>query len=437
MRWVQCRSTVELLGQREGHCATTLTVSYPCRSENNKDSGSDGATTGNTTTATSFSSAGTYVVVFGGYCEGELSGTPIIAAVGDLPRRLRWRALPHQAPLEVDGASLTAVSPTAALLFGGLDPDVELVGCVHSVRLVAASGGGGGVDPAAEGCRDGRTALQKQRQQRPPLPALVVTRLETAGDAPPPRSRHGAGASGGALFIFGGETDDREQTSDLFALDTATLVWRRVATTDPALAPPPRLLSLSLVFVSPTVLVLYGGCHYADGRVHSFDDVWAYYLDRDGWRRLEGSDSSGGGGGGGGASPFPRCNGHRGCLVGRLSTSSAAAAAAAVFIGGKDIHTGDNRVRVVRYAAGQDTFTFELETPEDDGDDGDAAGGEASDDSSDDEEEDPAEEVNVNSLLRHPHWRYTPAVVEVPGGLLVVGGQCRHPQRPSAYLLQL
>lgn len=381
MKWVKCRPDAELLGQREGHCAAVLVVTQ---------AGEDGGST----------TDHRYVLVFGGYGDGPLStGEPILSPVDRLPQ-LNWRALPYQKPLECDGASLTATDDAhEALLFGGLDLELERRNTLFAVRLSSTS----------------ESVLHPPQDD---VPRLILTALSVAGDVPSPRCRHGAGFSQGVLYIFGGETDTEEQSNDLYTFTKETCVWRRVGGTGctASSVPSPRLLSLSLVFVAPSVMIMYGGSRFVDGHMESLDDVWVFNPATEQWRL----ESSGW---------WPRCNGHRG---GRLSSK-------AFFVGGKDSSTGDDRVRGVCYSADTGGLEFALETPGDAAPDGPGGGGHAEEGAPPaapgEEEEGEEEEMAINSRVAHPHWRYTPAMVEVPSGLLLLGGQCRHPQQPAAYLL--
>lgn len=363
--WSECdvADGGDLLGEREGHCAAVLPLVTSTTDTSNDNSQHIS------------SSDAAHLLVVGGFCEGELSGYPIVAPMTTLPR-LRWQRLPYHSDLECDGASLTTVTqPTqAAYLFGGLDTDMDRRNSLYALTL------------------------RKPDASSPPEKAtdtvsldgleLEVRLVPTTGALPAPRSRHGAAACEARLFIFGGETDAAEQTNDLYVLDTTTNVWREIqhGGAGAHCAPPPRLLCLSLVFVSADRFVLYGGAHFVAGEIESLRDVWEFSTHSETWCAVA-------------ADAFPRCNGHVGaCFPG---TSSA------VFIGGKDAAQGCDELKVVDYdpsTAHCECRLFDVKPAVVSGD--------------------------------QPHWRYTPAVVAVAGGLLLLAGQCRHPQTPSAWFLQ-
>lgn len=336
MKWIPCPTDNDLLGESEGHCATTLTA---------VDGGVD---------------ADTYVVVLGGYHDGELRGNPLVTSATALPI-LSWTELAYHEHAECDGATLTAVRPSEALLFGGLDADMDRRNRTFSVQLTVSS--------------EGQLAMQ------------CVELTGVTGSVPSPRSRHGAGFSEGQLFIMGGETDAEEQCSDVYCLQVDNLVWRRIIFPAGSPTPAPRLMSVPLVSLQPHAFVVYGGCYYnARAEVVSLSDAWVCEPDAPRWRAIAcGADS------------LPECNGHAG---GRLNATTA------VFLGGKDISTGDDRVKIVTYDGASGTYQSAMACPV------------------------------VEAGVDGPHWRYAAVAVETPNSLMLIGGQCRHPQRPSVFLLR-
>lgn len=308
----------------------------------------------------------TWVLCVGGYCDGGRDGSVIASDIALLPA-LRWSTIAHNTEwFECDGASLTRAGDTpAAYLFAGLDAEMEL--CRRLIRMTLRRG--------------------------EDTPVLGAEELQTTGDVPSPRARHSAGATATHLFVFGGETDVAEQTNDAYLLNLGTLVWTCVKA-GPSV-PTPRLLAGPLVFLSPHVCVLYGGAHFMKGDIRSLSDVWCCDLSSGAeWTLLQG-------GGDGESSLFPRSNGHgAGLFRGKDGDS-------VLFLGGKDVAEGCDKVKQVRRcaASGREFFT-RLVVPA-------ASGG------------------------RCPHWRYTPAVAETPRGLLLLGGHCRHPQEVAAFLLRL
>ncbi|ESL09616.1 hypothetical protein TRSC58_02661 [Trypanosoma rangeli SC58] len=223
-------------------------------------------------------------------------------------------------------------------------------------------------------------------------PMLDVGDLQTTGNCPPPRSQHSAGGTATHLFVFGGETDSAEQTNDLYMLDITTLVWTLIKVESPA--PPPRILAGPLLFVLPHVCVLYGGAHFVGGDIESLDDVWSCDLSSVCvWTRLQVGD-------GAAESVFPRSNGHAGGLLRGNEKVSA------LFLGGKDAAEGCDKVKQVQWCkSGKSLFQLRLLEPT----------------------------LRCN---KGPHWRYTPVVVETRQGLLLMGGQCRHPQDVAAFYLK-
>lgn len=363
-------SSFDLLSAREGHCAALLQLplSTDVRHENAsriKDCVMEREA---------------WVLVCGGYSNGELTGVPMIAATSTLPA-LHWRPLPYHPILECDGASLTTVmshtmppfsssfAGLTAYMFGGLDAELERRSDLYAISLEA------GADPAG-------------------VPTAVrVETIHATGEPPTARCRHGAGASNGCLYIFGGETEEAEQTNDFFVCCIATGVWRRLAS--PLLSasfPSPRLLCLSLVFVAADRVVLYGGAHFVGGVVQSFGDVWWFDVVREQWHRIETPPG------------WPGSNGHIGAAVRRMD-GDGKPTTTAVFVGGKDTFEGCNALRLVNYDETSHHFELSMTTP------------------------------TAGPSGQGPHWRYMPAAVMTSMGLLLLAGQCRHPQRPSSFLL--
>ncbi|KEG15343.1 hypothetical protein DQ04_00101100 [Trypanosoma grayi] len=251
----------------------------------------------------------------------------------------------------------------------------------------------GGLDAAMDRCNR-LVCLSLQHAEGGPTLSAVA--LQALGDIPPPRTQHSAGGTGTHLFVFGGETDDAEQNNDLYQLSLDRLVWTCVRVGPKV--PPPRLLAGPLVFVSSQVCVLYGGAHFINGDIKSLDDVWALDVSSGGeWSQLRSDvdDKDGG------DSIFPRSNGHAGGLL-RCRDGIAA-----VFVGGKDAAEGCDKAKQVELSniAGGRSYLSLVE---------------------------PA----LTGSTEGPHWRYTPAVAETRCGLVLLGGQCRHPQEVTTFLLR-
>ncbi|SCU68140.1 Galactose oxidase, central domain containing protein, putative [Trypanosoma equiperdum] len=340
MEWVPCTEQTGSVGCREGHCATSL---------QEKSTGEE------------------WVLVVGGYCEGERDGAVMAARADGLPM-LRWVRLdkPNMTWFECDGASLTHVTGDTAYFFGGLNEHMN-----HSNQLLC---------------------LSLHQGQQGDL-SLDVVKVETTGDVPLPRARHSAGSAGRYFVVFGGETEDAEQNNDGYILDTDTMVWTRIPTGHQV--PNPRLLAGPLVFYSPHECILYGGAHFVNGDIRSMSDVWNLHIPLGGtWFNVSYGD-------GAPACRFPRSNGHAGGVLGRVGGETVV-----VFVGGKDAAEGCDRVKQVQPPkSAEDKFHLRLVDPV-------LAGGEG------------------------PHWRYTPAAVDTRRGVLLLGGQCRHPQEVAAFLLK-
>ncbi|KAH8616757.1 Galactose oxidase central domain [Trypanosoma vivax] len=226
-------------------------------------------------------------------------------------------------------------------------------------------------------------------------PLLQATELRATGDAPSPRARHSAGCTSTHLLVFGGETSSAAQTNDTFRLHLDTLVWQRVVT-GPAV-PAARLLAGPILFISEWVGVLYGGAHFANGDIKSLNDAWTLNMSgHPTWAQVGVNNTDGHS-----DYPFPRSNGHTGGVL-RCSDHHISA----VFVGGKDGCEGCDLVKEVRLDDGNEgNLRLQLVQP-----------------------------VLAGGL--GPHWRYTPAAVETPRGLLLLGGQCRHPQEVAAFILR-
>ncbi|KPI89446.1 hypothetical protein ABL78_1410 [Leptomonas seymouri] len=367
-------NAVDLLNRREGHCATVILAS-PADDEAH--------------------SASSWIVVCGGYTRGIVSAVPLVAPASLLPA-LMWKELPTVDEFECDGASLTSMNVAAcvagsrsnlvssalvAYLFGGFDRDMSLRNTLYAVTLGSEEGEGGGWVPTS----------------------VNVEEVKTTGDVPTARARHSAGVSDSRLFIFGGETATQEQTSDLYVCDVRTGVWRSLSAS-PA-CPAPRLLSSSLVLLSPTTFVLYGGSHFVEGAVQSFADAWRLDIDTETWTQITAvmaTDER--------RDLLPRSNGHAGGAVvlppPTTKSEPTHRCTCAVFVGGKNISEGDDRVKMIRLSPRDGTADVCVRAAL------------------------PA--VGTGSF---PHWRYTPAVVPTQKGLLLLAGQCRHAQVPSSFLL--
>ncbi|KAF5220734.1 putative Galactose oxidase, central domain containing protein [Trypanosoma cruzi] len=224
------------------------------------------------------------------------------------------------------------------------------------------------------------------------LPTLDVKDLQTTGSIPPPRTQHSAGGTATYLFVFGGEKDGADQSNDMYMLDTVTLLWKCIKTEAPV--PPPRLLAGPLLFISSHVCVLYGGAHFVNGDIKSLNDVWFCDLSSAcTWTQLEVNVADEN-------VVFPRSNGHAGGLFREEEKVTA------VFVGGKDAVEGCDKVKQVCWCkSGEGLLQLRLVEP-------------------------------TLRCREGPHWRYTPAVVETHQGILLLGGQCRHPQDVVAFYLK-
>ncbi|KAG5500488.1 hypothetical protein JKF63_03582 [Porcisia hertigi] len=406
MRWVECplldaagvvlhpppssdddEEPIDLLSRREGHCSAVV---YP-------------ATSMDVSSSSLHSARDSWVLVCGGYSNGTVSATPLVARTALLPA-LQWVRLPPVDALECDGATLTTIvsllgdkvmsatanilpasscvysaAATVAYLFGGLDANMNRRNTLYAVSL---------------------------HVDRDVTPVMVqVTEVPCTGTIPQARVRHSAGGYGGNLYIFGGETDTQEQSSDLYVCNVQAGVWRLLVSPSSLPSPSPRLLSGGLLFVAPTRFVLYGGSHFVNGEVRSFADAWSFDLTTAAWSAVVPQQTEGCTPGKDEQHVLPPSNGHAGGVV-ILRPSGYETCVCAAFLGGKNIAEGDDAVKLV---------CFHVEANRMEACTRFAAPAAASGDS--------------------PHWRYTPAVVNTEKGLLLLAGQCRHPQIPSAWLL--
>ncbi|KAH9600415.1 hypothetical protein LSM04_009073 [Trypanosoma melophagium] len=343
MEWIPCEELTGTLGNREGHCATSL------REIETKEE---------------------WVLCVGGYCEGERDALVIGSKVHQLPQ-LHWITLSSDTSwFECDGASLTRITDTSAYVFGGLDAAMDRTNRIIELSL--------------------HHTENENESKSENSPLLNTREVQTTGDIPLPRTQHSAAATGTNFIIFGGETDSAEQTNELYVLNINTLIWKHIRTT--TIAPTPRLLSGPLLFLSSFICVLYGGAHFVKGDIKSLDDVWICDFSRENvWTKIENNSED---------NIFPRSNGHAGGVFRKKDGNIA------VFVGGKDAAEGCDKVKQIQEInADKNCFHLNMVDPILNGIDG-------------------------------PHWRYTPAVVETPSGLLLLGGQCRHPQDVAAFLLK-
>ncbi|GET90083.1 hypothetical protein, conserved [Leishmania tarentolae] len=381
---------IDFLNRREGHCAAVVYPLTPIDvvTESPRES---------------------WVLVCGGYSNGSVSATPLVTRTALLPA-LQWMRLPPVDALECDGATLTTVVSAAgaeAMLTTSTAAPISSYTCTTAAPAAYLFGGLG-----ADMNRRNTLYAVTLHVDADTLPVMVqVSEVHCTGTLPEARVRHGAGGHAGRLYIFGGETDTQEQSSDLYVCDVEVGLWRVLASPSSRPSPAPRLLSLSLLFVAPTTFVLYGGAHFVDGDIRSFADVWRFDLATEAWTVVVSPQPEDGAPEEGEWRPdvpqrvLPPSNGHAGGVF-ALRLSDSITYMCAAFLGGKNISEGNDAVKLICFHLQANTMEAHTRC---------------------------ATPAVVNGKL--PHWRYTPAVVSTEKGLLLLAGQCRHPQTPSAFLL--
>ena len=114
------------------------------------------------------------------------------------------------------------------------------------------------------------------------------TRLDTTGQQPGPRRRHGMGIVGNQLFVFGGIDSSVTSVDEFFQLDLVSRVWTKIAATP---APSARASVASTGLDGDrSGYYMYGGVQASDRGVVS--ELW-YYSDVQGsWELLSSGTTS-------------------------------------------------------------------------------------------------------------------------------------------------
>ncbi|GJP30327.1 hypothetical protein CLOM_g741 [Closterium sp. NIES-68] len=108
--------------------------------------------------------------------------------------------------------------------------------------------------------------------------AMRWTRLATTGTAPSPRDSHSCCAWGNQLIVFGGEDSRNCYLSDVFVLDTSSLVWREVRARGQK--PLPRAGHVAVT--AGRYMVVFGG--FTDER-RLFNDLHVLDLSSEHWQQ--------------------------------------------------------------------------------------------------------------------------------------------------------
>eukprot|EP00697_Spironema_sp_BW2_P011756 gnl/Spiro4/27597_TR13730_c0_g1_i3.p1 gnl/Spiro4/27597_TR13730_c0_g1~~gnl/Spiro4/27597_TR13730_c0_g1_i3.p1 ORF type:complete len:799 (-),score=233.97 gnl/Spiro4/27597_TR13730_c0_g1_i3:111-2507(-) len=114
----------------------------------------------------------------------------------------------------------------------------------------------------------------------------VWTQPSLKGVGLTPRKGHSANLVGTLIYIYGGYTRNARTLSDLFILDTVSMVLFRPSTSaqDSSVTPlqPPAVTGHSMVSINST-LYLFGGCQYGDGKSMCNNKLFLLELDSLEW----------------------------------------------------------------------------------------------------------------------------------------------------------
>ncbi len=385
----------DLLGEREGHCAATLTCS----------------------------GGGSIVFVVGGFLEGELSPRVICSPLQEAC--LEWAvAAEDEAAFAKDGASLTAVaafdmrveadssscvdiSAERLILFGGMRGNARKTNDCLLIRALWDES-----KIAGEACCASTKGTDKETSSLRSVARVHWTSVRLSGDVPPPVFRHAAACTGESLFVFGGATELLEQVNDMFEVNLQTFLSRSVHLVGSPLRP--RFLACVVYAPKQARIVVFGGAYFTDrGEQRSCADLAIIALTRaNGWHyavnQSVGNVEHLGDVACGdavinrqpeGCSFLPRCNGHVGCCFGCFGAGSfSGEEEVVVFSGGKDFAEGCDDVVMVNVSSGA---------------------------------------AVMRSIAGGPHWRYTASAVALADRMWILAGQCRHPDEHGVYLLSI
>eukprot|EP00755_Sulcionema_specki_P028334 Sspe_Gene.89664::Locus_61384_Transcript_1_1_Confidence_1.000_Length_1031::g.89664::m.89664 len=198
----------------------------------------------------------------------------------------------------LEGLSAVREGTDSALLYGGIDASYDLRSETYRLSLKEGS------------------------------PCVEV--VGTAGETPPPRTRHCAVLVQDAMYVYGGYDD--VALGDLYALEGGR--WKHVHT---PVSPPHRFSSSAAA--GERSFYIFGGAAFEGGEQVSLSDCWEFQVGGGVWREIEVAPS-----------PSPR-NGHILACEGHLLV---------VFGGGPGAGSGggldgsyDNRIMIIDPARGE------------------------------------------------------------------------------------
>lgn len=182
------------------------------------------------------------------------------------PSCVSWRALaPDNAPVARSSHGVSVVGDTLYVFGGEHVARTPIDSAMHALDLSA------------------------------PGAAFVAVRADSA---PPPRVGHAQASIGSVVYVFGGRQGveiDEAPLNDLWAFDTATRAWDKLAARAAGDAPCPR--SFHVMTAARDKLYVFGGCGPAGtGRLA---DLHEYDVKRGAWTTLPTSDAIEGRGGAG------------------------------------------------------------------------------------------------------------------------------------------
>ncbi|KAG2502040.1 hypothetical protein HYH03_000534 [Edaphochlamys debaryana] len=170
-------------------------------------------------------------------------------------RTWRWRQVAPAGPEELPRISRFAMTP----LPGG--PGRLLLHTHRSAEDVLV------LEPAASPPALGKVPVRGVSPDAPSPPSRGLHSL-TAASAP-------EGASGSALYVFGGAPQSGPMFGDLWALDPAAMTWQELRPEGPA--PHARCSHVAAAACSGRYLVAHGGSFYEQpGKLQPLDDVVVY-----------------------------------------------------------------------------------------------------------------------------------------------------------------
>ena len=213
---------------------------------------------------------------------------------------VRWREVPTGGSAsERPGRRLCAAAAVVGgefVVFGGWDMSTKRT--LDDVWAYDVTGGGRGwrrLEDLPEACKNhvaitvGDAVVLHAESGTYLFEDGAARRVETAGDAPSPRTMQAAAALGaGEVVVFGGVSGGVE-LDDAYVLDVAALRWRRLRTTGPT--PGPRV-GAAMATAHGTVPFCYGGARKVGTALEPQQDLWALDADEGQWRCVISGDAA-------------------------------------------------------------------------------------------------------------------------------------------------